>query len=131
MGDDEKPGAEARNHPRVPIDLKVDYRRMNAFFADYTRNISKGGMFIKTATPLEVGARFVVRLRLPAHPEGLELMADVVWSSAVGESPGMGLKFVYASDEQRREFERFVEELMAASLGPELAGRLLKKDEKP
>jgi type IV pilus assembly protein PilZ len=40
--------SDGRQHARAPIELKVDYKKMNSFFADYTKNISKGGTFIKT-----------------------------------------------------------------------------------
>src|SRR5690348_1888069 len=39
--------SERRDGPRVPIELKVEYKKLNSFFADYTKNISKGGTFIK------------------------------------------------------------------------------------
>ncbi|MEZ4272259.1 MAG: hypothetical protein R3C68_12780 [Myxococcota bacterium] len=32
---------DKRESPRAPIELKVEYKRMNTFFADYTKNISK------------------------------------------------------------------------------------------
>ena len=37
---------------RAPIELKVEYKRLNTFFADYTRNISRGGTFIGTDKPV-------------------------------------------------------------------------------
>ena len=51
MGSSEKT-AERRREMRAPIELKVEYKRLNSFFADYTRNISRDGMFIKTLKPL-------------------------------------------------------------------------------
>ena len=45
---------DRRASPRHAITLRVDYKRMNTFFADYTRNISKGGTFIRTERPLDV-----------------------------------------------------------------------------
>src|SRR6516164_2182390 len=54
-----EPKTDGRTHPRAPIELKVDYKKLNSFFADYTRNISKGGTFIKTRKPLPVGTRFL------------------------------------------------------------------------
>ena len=47
---------------RAPIELKVEYKRLNTFFADYTRNISRGGTFIGTDKPLKVGTEFVFAL---------------------------------------------------------------------
>ena len=46
---------DRRSNLRAAIELNVEYKRLNTFFADYTRNISKGGTFIKTDKPLEVG----------------------------------------------------------------------------
>ena len=43
----------------------VDYKRLNTFFADYTKNISKGGTFIRTSKPLDVGTEFVFVLTVP------------------------------------------------------------------
>ena len=52
-------------HARTPIELKVEYKKMNTFFADYTKNISKGGTFIKTDRPLPVGTEFLFKGRCP------------------------------------------------------------------
>jgi type IV pilus assembly protein PilZ len=127
MTDDQKAGPENRQHVRAPIELKVDYKKLNSFFADYTKNISKGGTFIKTKKPLPLGTRFLFKLSVPQRGEPFELLGEVVWSTVEGEEPGMGIKFVYADDRQRAEFEGVVERLMADSLGADLAGRLLNK----
>jgi type IV pilus assembly protein PilZ len=39
----------------------------------------------------------------------------------------MGIRFIYANDQQRGDFEGVVERLMADSLGPDLTGKLLNK----
>jgi type IV pilus assembly protein PilZ len=122
-----EPKSEGRSHPRAPIELKVDYKKLNSFFADYTRNISKGGTFIKTRKPLPVGTRFLFKLSVPARPEPFELLGEVAWSSPEGEEAGMGIRFVYADDAQRFAFEDVVERLMSESLGRELTLRLLDK----
>lgn len=127
MSGEQKAGADARQHPRAPIELKVDYKKMNSFFADYTKNISKGGTFIKTKKPLPLGTRFLFKLSIPQKSDPFELLGEVVWSTVEGDEPGMGIKFVYSDDRQRADFEGVVERLMAESLGSELAGRLLNK----
>ena len=68
---------EHREHARAPIELKVDYKKLNSFFADYTRNISKGGTFIKTRKVLPVGTRFLFRLSVPGRAVPFELNGDV------------------------------------------------------
>ncbi len=122
-----KPGLEGRTQTRAPIELKVDYKKLNSFFADYTKNISKGGTFIKTKKPLPIGTRFLFKLSVPQRNEPFELVGEVVWSTIEGEEPGMGIKFVYSDDRQRSDFEGLVETLMSTSLGAELAGKLLNK----
>ena len=126
MPADQKAG-DVRAAPRAPIELKVDYKKLNSFFADYTKNISKGGTFIKTKKPRPIGTRFLFKLTVPQRPEPFELLGEVVWSTIEGDEPGMGIKFVYSTDNQRSDFERVVEQLMESSLGPELVGRLLNK----
>lgn len=123
----EQKGADARQHVRAPIELKVDYKKLNSFFADYTKNISKGGTFIKTKKPLPIGTRFLFKLSIPHRDHPFELLGEVVWSKADGEEPGMGIRFIYSGDTQRADFEGIVEKLMADSLGPELTGKLLNK----
>ncbi len=46
MGDGHE--GDRRKDQREPIELQVSYKRLNTFFADYTRNISRGGTFIGT-----------------------------------------------------------------------------------
>ena len=124
---DPKSGPDARQHTRAPIELKVDYKKLNSFFADYTKNISKGGTFIKTRKPLPIGTRFLFKLTVPRRAEPFELLGEVVWSKGDGEEPGMGIRFIYQDDGQRNAFESVVELLMADSLGSDLTGKLLNK----
>ncbi|WP_163996794.1 motility regulator PlpA [Pyxidicoccus caerfyrddinensis] len=124
---EQKTGPEARQHGRAPIELKVDYKKLNSFFADYTKNISKGGTFIKTKKPLPIGTRFLFKLTVPHREAPFELLGEVVWSKADAEEPGMGIRFIYSSEGQRVEFETVVERLMSDSLGSELTEKLLNK----
>ncbi len=128
---DQNRGNEGRQHTRAPIELKVDYKKLNSFFADYTKNISKGGTFIKTKKPLPIGTRFLFKLTVPHREAPFELLGEVVWSKGDGEEPGMGIRFIYSDDKQRGEFEGVVEKLMSDSLGSDLTGKLLKKSPKP
>lgn len=124
---DSKSGSELRQYPRAPIELKVDYKKLNSFFADYTKNISKGGTFIKTKKPLPIGTRFLFKLSVPRREEPFELLGEVVWSQGDGDEPGMGIRFIYTDDGQRNAFESVVEQLMADSLGTDLTSKLLNK----
>ncbi len=118
---------ENREHTRAPIELKVDYKKLNSFFADYTKNISKGGTFIKTRKPLPVGTRFLFRLVIPGRAEPFELNGEVVHASPSGDDAGMGIRFVWSEGRQREAFESAVEALMSESLGPLVAQNLLRR----
>jgi type IV pilus assembly protein PilZ len=130
--------SERRDGPRVPIELKVDYKKVNSFFADYTKNISKGGTFIKTKKPLDVGTEFVFKLVVPRLIEPIALQGQVKWVMREGEppppgidpdhEPGMGIRFIYASPDERAAIEATVEKLMIDSLGQLLYSKLIGKD---
>jgi type IV pilus assembly protein PilZ len=127
---------ERRRELRAPIELKVEYKRLNKFFHDYTKNISKGGTFIRTDKPLEVGTVFLFKLVLPAQDDPTTLRGEVRWvvkegqplppEAAPGHEPGMGIRFVYDDPNQQRMFERLVEKMMVASLGQLIYARLIR-----
>ena len=124
------PPSDRRDASRSPIELKVEYKKLNTFFADYTRNISKGGTFIKTTRPLDIGTEFIFALAVPAFDEPLRLRGCVQWvvtpEQATDIAPaGMGIRFLYATDQERHAVEALVEQLMASELGESLSGKLL------
>lgn len=116
-----------REHSRKPIELKVEYKRLNAFFADYTRNISHGGTFIQTDKPLPIGTEFVFKLVVPNLEEPLSIEGQVRWiiESGTEEEPGMGIRFIYRQDSERLAVEGMVEDLMVDSLGRLLTTKLM------
>lgn len=121
---------DRRQSLRAPIELKVEYKRLNTFFADYTKNISRGGTFIATERPLPLGTEFVFALTIPRLEEPLRLRGKVMWTTPVSsatrdEPPGMGIEFQFDSDQERRDTVRSVETLLVAELGDVLAEKLL------
>src|SRR5258707_9984806 len=95
-------GAEKRASERAPIELRVDYKRLNTFFADYTKNISKGGTFIRTTKPLDIGTEFVFVLSFPGREEQLKLKGKVIWITSEADADesadrpaGMGIRFIF------------------------------------
>jgi type IV pilus assembly protein PilZ len=124
--------SDKRGEDRAAIQLRVDYKRLNTFFADYTKNISKGGTFIRTTKPLDVGTEFVFVLSVPSHNTQLALKGEVVWivteeKSSADNPAGMGIKFKFTNDEERIKVDDFVEKLMDEALGQHISTKLLKK----
>jgi type IV pilus assembly protein PilZ len=128
---------DRREYSRQPIELKVEYKRVNTFFSDYTRNISKGGTFINTTKPLGIGTEFVFKLYVPRLGEPLSIRGQVQWTltqeqidagaGEPGATPGMGIRFLYEDDAERQGIERRVEKLIVDSLGQLLYSRLMDK----
>lgn len=126
---------DRRNSPRASIQLRVEYRQMNAFFADYTKNVSHGGTFIRTTEPLPMGTVCLFRLIVPRLADPIALQGEVVWVKRAGgpsppgvpedHEPGMGIRFMYDSPEQRAAISETVEQLMVESLGSHLYNKLM------
>lgn len=117
---------------RAAIELSVEYKRLNTFFADYTRNISMGGTFIRTDRPLDCDTEFIFALTIRGLADPLRLKGRVQWivkpEDATEDSPaGMGIAFQYADEAERLATEAIVERLMAAELGEELSAKLLRR----
>ena len=130
--DDDVRWSDRRSSPRHAITLRVDYKRMNTFFADYAKNISKGGTFIRTSKPLDVGTEFVFVLSIPGQPEHLQLHGEVIWTvdetQANEKRPsGMGIRFRFTDAAEKKALEDFVEKLMSDKLGGLVASKLLGK----
>ena len=124
------PPEEKRAEPRAPIELRVDYEVLNMFFQDYTKNISKGGTFVRTEHPLPVGTEFVFLLHITRLDRTLELVGKVSWrvepAEATEDKPaGMGIEFLYRSDEERERIDSLVRDMMRTELGERLAEQLL------
>jgi type IV pilus assembly protein PilZ len=130
--DDDVRWSDRRSSPRHHITLRVDYKRMNTFFADYAKNISKGGTFIRTSKPLDIGTEFMFVLSIPGQTEQLQLRGEVMWtveeSQANDQRPaGMGIRFRFVDPAEKKKLEDFVEKLMSEKLGGLVASKLLGK----
>jgi len=114
----------------MAIELTVEYKRLNAFFADYTKNIGRGGTFIRTDKPLPIGTDFIFKLAIPKLAEPLRLRGRVQWVVGPGQAndeqpAGMGIGFVYESEAERQRVATIVEALMTEQLGRTLSEKLL------
>ena len=115
-----------RKNSRAPVEIRVDYQRFNRFVSEYTRDISRGGLFIRTENPLDVGEEIYLTLTFPHHSDGVTVMASVVRVEAPTESntPGMGVRFMFSDGEERKSLLRLIDGLIVRHLGEELYRRL-------
>jgi uncharacterized protein (TIGR02266 family) len=83
-----------RRDDRVPARLQVAFRTAGAFLVSYSVNLSRGGIFIETATPLPVGTDLTLQLEVPGAG-AFELVGQVAWvrqGSPDGFPDGLGIK---------------------------------------
>jgi type IV pilus assembly protein PilZ len=95
-----------RKEERCNISLKVSYKSFNRFIIDYTKNVSKGGMFIKTKSPHEIGSRLDVLLHVPNLDEPIRIMGRVVHNNfppGKDEDAGIGIEFVDIEEKSREQ----------------------------
>jgi uncharacterized protein (TIGR02266 family) len=95
-----------RSSPRVVLGIPVAYRYGNTIAAALTLNLSRGGVAIRTTSPLEPGAKARVRFRLPGGRREIEADTRVAWSD---RRVGMGLRFERVDPEDQQGIHGFVD----------------------
>jgi len=95
-----------RGSPRVVLGIPVAYRFGNTIATALTLNLARGGIAIRTTSPLESGAAARIRFRLPAGPREIEVEARVSWSD---RRVGMGLQFEKVEPADQAAIDAFVD----------------------
>lgn len=108
--DDSGSGANRRRHPRTPLNVLVQFRfdTFDDFLAEYSLNISPGGIFIRTEEPQAVGAVVYLQFSLKDGSRLIEGMGKVVRVSPKtpdGPPAGMGIEFVSFDEDSRALIE--------------------------
>jgi CheY-like chemotaxis protein len=95
-----------RGSPRVVLGIPIAYRFGTTIAAALTLNISRGGLAIRTTSPLAQEAKARLRFRLPGSKKDSEADAKVSWSDT---RVGMGLQFERVSDGDQTDINDFVD----------------------
>ena len=105
--------SENRKYERVMTRLRCWCEGENVTVYARIENLSEGGIFLRTSTPLERGS--VARLRFGMG--SLETVARVVWNRPEGHSgpAGMGLQFEGPDEAIREAIRRLMNEDRGAS----------------
>ena len=96
-----------RGSPRVVLGIPVAYRFGNTIAAALTLNISKGGVAIRTMSPLAGDSKVRVRFRLPGSKRDIEAECRVAWSD---RRVGMGLQFERADSGDQAAIDEFIDQ---------------------
>jgi CheY-like chemotaxis protein/Tfp pilus assembly protein PilZ len=104
-----------RQAERRDVSVKVDYFAGQREGIGYTRDVSVGGLFLKTRDSFAIGDRLLMLFGLPPATEGLMIRAsgNVVRSVAPDRdsqfTPGVGVQFDGLSTRDRLDVSAFVE----------------------
>jgi Tfp pilus assembly protein PilZ len=96
-----------RSFPRYEVVLPVRPRNLEELYVFYSRDVSKGGMFLETEVEVDVGRELRLDIEHPDTRDVFGLEA-VVRRRGVEPAPGIGVEFVNIDDARRREFHEFV-----------------------
>jgi len=107
----EESGVDRRKDERVEIKVRVEFEEKNCSF---TKNLSKGGAFIQTPDPLELGDQFRLKLHMPDGREPIEVHCKVIWTNKYAKETlalpkGMGVKFFNLEPEAQKRIEEYIE----------------------
>ncbi len=108
-----------RKAPRVKARLKVKFRNAAAFITEYTHNISKGGIFIRTKNPCKLWDKVEVVLVMPEDGQEVSAFGEVIHvvsaDQATDSQPaGMGLQLAQIDSKDQELIEEFIKNHLAA-----------------
>lgn len=95
-----------RGSPRVVLGIPIAYRFGSTIAAALTLNLSRGGIAIRTTSPLETGASLRVRFRMPGAKRDIDAAGRVVWTD---RRVGMGLQFEKVDPANQTIIDDFVD----------------------
>jgi uncharacterized protein (TIGR02266 family) len=109
---------EQRYEPRYKTRLAIFYGSgQRKLMTDYSVNMSTGGIFIETVSPMPVDTILFVKFTLPANGETISCKAKVAWTNEPGEIKskdlplGMGLQFIDISLDQIHAVRGFINKM--------------------
>jgi len=105
--------ADERASVRVPTRLQVTFRDVGELRKSLLTNLSRGGLFVATDRPAEIGTRLELRIHVE-NPDRLIVVPAEVVSQNVGpgfssDHHGMGLRFLEMEDDAKRLVDELYE----------------------
>ncbi len=102
-----------RQHPRYKVTIPVDCSTRDLFVSNHVCNIGKGGLFIRSESPLPLNAEVSLVLYLPATKGSIRATGRVIWNYDIEKGtchiiPGSGIRFVGMSASDRATLESYL-----------------------
>jgi len=96
-----------RGSPRVVLGIPVAYRSGDTIATAVTLTLSRGGLGMRTMTPLESGAKLHAQFRLPGSKRDVRAEGRVAWSN---RRIGMGVQFEKVQADDQAAIDKFVDQ---------------------
>jgi type IV pilus assembly protein PilZ len=89
MSDEDK-----REHPRIPVSLRVVYLNRGELARDLVTDLSPGGLYLRTTRPLEIGTEVDLEVLVTDEDLPIHVRGKVVWlRKPPAAHEGMGIQF--------------------------------------
>jgi type IV pilus assembly protein PilZ len=111
MKENEPTAYNERTDGRLNSSLKVSYDSYNEFITEYTKNVSKGGIFINTRRQHEIREIVDLSLAVPGLDTPLKIKGEVIHieiHDVSDEDAGIGIKFTDIDPESRKALIEFI-----------------------
>jgi len=100
---------------RIQAEIEVHFKSFDQFYREYTKNISKGGIFIKSDNPLPPQTVLEIKLFLPGVKDPIDSVGEVVHTidpelaKDRGWECGMGIHFIDFADAVQDKLDKYVD----------------------
>jgi uncharacterized protein (TIGR02266 family) len=95
---------DKRVERRCPVSLRVSYKTFDEFIDEYTKNVSRCGMFIRTKRHHALHDIAELLLHVPELPHPVRIKGEIVHverDALLEEDCGVGVKFIDIDDQSR------------------------------
>lgn len=108
-----------RSSFRVKARLKVRFKSAESFINEYTANISKGGLFIRTKNPCQLRDKVEIVLVVPGTEIEITALGEVIHivgedQASAGMPAGMGIQLLELKREDQETIENFIKSTVKA-----------------
>mgnify|MGYP002631102031 CR=1 FL=1 len=94
---------DRRLSPRLSLGVPVSYRAGDSIATSVTLNVGRGGLAVRTLSPLTPGTVVAVKFRPPSAQADIEVQGRVVWAD---RKVGMGIQFERVSATNQLAIDR-------------------------
>lgn len=105
---------------RVPTRLRVGFESYGEIRESLMTNVSRGGLFISTQSPLPLGTKIRVQIRIEETGDVVDVPGEVAWHNMgpdlETEARGMGVQFVRLTPEEEKAIEDLYERALRKAM---------------